>query len=317
MVTQKQIKAWIPEALAIFQRFMPPFPGMDTIPIPEIHIVSDKTVFPTRKMLVAKLRSRQTDIDEDHYTSIMEMIHGDLGDAILIWQKYIPDPQKIPLADDYFCHYLWHELGHYYAIHNECRSDDLHRFNNPGLAAERAKQEGYWMWSEFIAEAIALYVEEQHCRIDNKEFYHPELLKWEPNEWGYLVEKLLNFLEMAFCYYPSTIDEAGLAMYFATLLMDDATKRYVKAASEGKLRVYDKSTGRSRFAEPGSIEATCISDQAEAFQDTLWQMKRLLEIQLRKESFWEINAQWLEELGQHVIDLMNEKIALLASMSID
>ena len=102
MVTQKQIKAWIPEALAIFQRFMPPFPGMDTIPIPEIHIVSDKTVFPTRKMLVAKLRSRQTDIDEDHYTSIMEMIHGDLGDAILIWQKYIPDPQKIPLADDYF-----------------------------------------------------------------------------------------------------------------------------------------------------------------------------------------------------------------------
>lgn len=46
-------------------------------------------------------------------------------------------------------------------------------------------------------------------------------------------------------------------------------------------------------------------------------MKRLLEIQLRKESFWEINAQWLEELGQHVIDLMNEKIALLASMSID
>lgn len=97
MVTQKQIKAWIPEALAIFQRFMPPFPGMDTIPIPEIHIVSDKTVFPTRKMLVAKLRSRQTDIDEDHYTSIMEMIHGDLGDAILIWQKYIPDPQKILL----------------------------------------------------------------------------------------------------------------------------------------------------------------------------------------------------------------------------
>lgn len=46
-------------------------------------------------------------------------------------------------------------------------------------------------------------------------------------------------------------------------------------------------------------------------------MKRLLEIQLHKESFWEIDAQWLEELGQHVIDLMNEKIALLASMSID
>ena len=64
-------------------------------------------------------------------------------------------------------------------------------------------------------------------------------------------------------------------------------------------------------------QATCISDQAEAFQDTLWQMKRLLEIQLHKESFWEIDAKWLEKLGQHIIDLMNEKIALLASMSIN
>lgn len=294
MVTQKQIKAWIPEALAIFQRFMPPFPGMDTIPIPEIHIVSDKTVFPTRKMLVAKLRSRQTDIDEDHYTSIMEMIHGDLGEpslsgknTYLIRKRYLL--RMIISATISGMNWVTIMPSTMNVVLTTCTAS-----NNPGLAAERAKQEGYWMWSEFIAEAIALYVEEQHCRIDNKEFYHPELLKWEPNEWGYLVEKLLNFLEMAFCYYPSTIDEAGLAMYFATLLMDDATKRYVKAASEGKLRVYDKSTGRSRSAEPGSIEATCISDQAEAFQDTLWQMKRLLEIQLRKESFWEINAQWLE-----------------------
>jgi len=64
------------------------------------------------------------------------------------------------------------------------------------------------------------------------------------------VKKLLHFLEMAFFYYPSTIDEAGLAMYFATLLMDDATKRYVNAAAEGKLRVYDEKTGCNRLASP-------------------------------------------------------------------
>lgn len=88
MVTQKQIKAWIPEALSIFKKYMPPFPGMDCIPIPEIHIVSDRTVFQTRRKLVARLRSQQTEIDEGQYTSIMEMIHGEYGDAILIQQKY-------------------------------------------------------------------------------------------------------------------------------------------------------------------------------------------------------------------------------------
>lgn len=317
MVTQKQIKAWIPEALSIFQKYMPPFPGMEYIPIPEIHIVSDRTIFQTRRELVDRLHSQQTEIDEDQYSSIMEMIHGEYGDAILIHQKYIPDPKKIPLADDYFSHYLWHELGHYYAIHNECAAENLHRFNNPGLSADRIRQEGYWMWSEFIAETIALYVEEQHCRIDNRDFYHPEFLRWEPNEWGYLVEKLLHFLEMTFFYYPSTIDEAGLAMYFATLLMDDATKRYVNAAAEGKLRVYDEKTGCSRLTSPGEIEPTCISDQPEAFQETLWQLKAMLDRQLCKEKFWEIDADWLETLGQLVVDLMTEKVILLSSLPMD
>lgn len=102
MVTQKQIKAWIPEALSLFQKYMPPFSGMGYIPTPEIHIVSDRTLFQTRRELMNRLRSQQTEIDEEQYSSITEMIHGEYGDAILIHQKYIPTPKKIPLADDYF-----------------------------------------------------------------------------------------------------------------------------------------------------------------------------------------------------------------------
>ena len=51
-----------------------------------------------------------------------------------------------------------------------------------------------------------------------------------------------------------------LALYFAVLLTDDVTKRYVQAAYEAKLQVYDKETGGSKPMAPGSIEPTCISD---------------------------------------------------------
>ena len=51
MVTQKQIKDWLPTAIEIFQRFMPP----TDVPFPSVHIISDKTVFLTRAKLVEKV----------------------------------------------------------------------------------------------------------------------------------------------------------------------------------------------------------------------------------------------------------------------
>ena len=116
---------------------------------------------------------------------------------------------------------------------------------------------------------------------------------------------------MTFNTYPTTIDEAALAMYFATLLMDVATQRYVQAAKQGLLRVYD-SKRKSKRMEPGDIEPTCISDQPEAYQDILWEMKSLLEKQLAKKHFWAIDENWLEMVGQKIVDLGNEKIVLLA-----
>ena len=68
-----------------------------------------------------------------------------------------------------------------------------------------------------------------------------------------MLGSLLSFVLywfLTFFYYPSTIDEARLAMYFATPLIDDATKRYVNAATERKLRVYDEKSGCNRLASP-------------------------------------------------------------------
>ena len=132
-----------------------------------------------------------------------------------------------------------------------------------------------------------------------------------PEVWGNISEKLLDFLEMTFAWYEATIDEASLAMYFAHLLMDDATKRYVKAAEDGILHVYDGKR-KTRLMEPGSIDASCISEQEEAYQESLYSMKDMLEAQMKKERFWEINEEWLETIGQYIVDMMNSKIFMVA-----
>lgn len=152
-----------------------------------------------------------------------------------------------------------------------------------------------------------LYIEERYHSINRREHDHPELIVWEPNTWGGIADKRLDFLEMTFTTYPTTIDEATLAMYFAKLLIDDATKRYVRAAEDGLLRVYDQKNGSNR-TEPGIIESTCISDQPEAYQDLLWEMKEMLEKQMAKEHFWKIDENWLEMIGQEIIKMEYEKI---------
>lgn len=240
----------------------------------------------------------------------MEMLHGELGDAIIIRQKCVPSSKEIPLAECQSQHFFWHELGHFYAIHHECHSSNLNRFSDQKLSEERAKQEGYWFCSEFIAESIALYVDEQHRRIDNSRLYQPEKITWGPYNWEPIDEQLSDFLRMAFMWYDTTIDDAALAMYFATLLMDDATKRYVYAAENGELLVYD-SNMKIQPMELGSIDPTCIFEQEDAYQEPLLAMKAMLDLQMKKECFWEIDEDWLETLGQHIVDMMNSKILIL------
>ena len=188
-----------------------------------------------RTQLVNDLACKKTEFPED---SIMEYILGEKGHAILIRQNLLPDD-----SDEHFCWFFWHELGHFYAINSEVT--DLHHYNDPGLtddshiveftadgpvlglSDERLKQEGYWFWQEFIAEAISKYVSFMHR--SNTKYYHPELMDWHPQYWGGIVDRLVGLLDDALWYYPSTIDEYALAHYFANLLMDDFIVLYVAA----------------------------------------------------------------------------------------
>ncbi len=306
MITKKQILEWVDSAVEVFKQFIP-----DVGLVPEIHISTDRIILKTRAELVERLKSHQKNT-ADEYTSIMEMIHGELGDAILISQTKLQDLESNNLAFHYFCLFFWHEMGHFYAIKNE--KTNMHRFFDQELNSENAKQEGYWFWAEFIAQSIAYWVDELNCSINNAAYYHPEQIVWEPEVWGSITERLLNYLEMAFFYFGYTVDEASLAMFFSTILTDDLTKRYITAAEEGELLIYDNGL---RKAKPGEVEPTCISDAVEIFRDTLWKIHEILMVQIKKEDFWNIDEDWLEAIGQCIVELNSKKVILLSSRYTD
>lgn len=306
MLTQQQIRLWVPPATQIFQRYMPPIAA----PYPKVYIASRRTHTVLREKLISQTGNLHTSPPED---SIMEYIHGNTGNAILIRQDLLPDEN-----DEHFCWMYWHELGHFYAISSEITN--LHRYNDPSLvddssildmSPERVKQEGYWFWQEFIAQAISNHVSYKHRSTERD--YHPEQIDWCPEMWGGIVERLMDLLDATFWHYPTTIDEYSLAHYFALLLKDDFAMLYCKAAVEGKLRVFGDRNGREIYPAE-KIEPTCISDMVDVFQPPLWRMKALLDEKLSTDLFWSIDEGFLLELGKCVGALMIAKLKLLAEL---
>ena len=61
------------------------------------------------------------------------------------------------------------------------------------------------------------------------------------------------------------------------------------------------------------IEPTCISDvDDERFRVQLWKMKELLETQVKKEKFWEIDEDFLLEIGTCIGELMFAKLKVMS-----
>jgi hypothetical protein len=308
--TQNEIRHWSNYAIDIFDSVMPSI-GKS---YPSIHIATAKTFPAMRTELVKQTGCTHT---EESEAAIMEYIHGDKGYAILIRQNLLPDRDE-----DHFDSMLWHELGHFYAINTE--RTEFYHYSDPGIvdsshimelteagpilgmSDERLKQEGYWFWQEFIAESISKYVSYKNRSV--RDSYQPELIDWKPMFWDGIVDKLLYLLNSTLYQYQHTIDEYGLAHYFANLLMDDFIKLYVQAAADGKLKVYDEEIGIVVYPDE-PIEPTCISDiDSEEMQKPFWKMKQILEEQLAKEQFWLIDEQFLLDIGSCIGDMMFCKI---------
>lgn len=305
MLTQKIIKGWLPGLNAVFRYHLPLRP----IPYPMVQFSNARNYLTVRGKIIETTGCKIKMIPED---SCMEFIHGSLNDVILIRTDQLPAGTDF----DFFGHLYWHEMGHFYANNANAALEKYNDPDNPPLEEPeenvKYKQRGYWFWDEFIAEALANYVDYKF-RSSNPEnpsepnpSYQPEKIDWKVETWENLVDWLMDLLEQTFWTYED-IDEYILAHYFATLLMDDKYKEYVNAAREGKLKIYGKDTPEA----PGTIEPTCISDQDEEFQPILWEMKAMLERQLKKREFWKTDEAMLEKLGRLIYGLDELKAEMI------
>lgn len=321
MITQSQIREWISDALLIFEIYMPV--NELSRPLPQIYIGSPKTITSLRAALVKQTGSLQTKASG---TAIMEMIHGGNGDAILIQQKLILDPERFKDARRDFIHQLWHELGHFFAINAE--TTNLFRYFNEDWTCtnspDRSKQEGYWMWAEFVAEAISFHVESEL----HNDASHPymaaiypdkEITEWRPRYWHPSSDKLQHLLDLTMHYYTYTLDEAALGTYFATLLMDQTTVKYIQAMAEGKLLEEDFTADTPwntyRNISPDEFDAEHIEELDPVFHEDLRELKHLLAKQIEKKGFWVVEEDFMDEIGKRILSLMQKKQMLLNERS--
>ena len=308
-----EIQCLAPAAYNIFKSIMPPV----TFSCPQIYVANGRDFRKVREQALIDVSCPYKETPAED--SIMEYIHGEKGSAILIRQNLLPDKDEKS-----FCWFFWHELGHWYAINSE--KDNLHRYNAPdlldnisiadrlrGIASLQLKQEGYWFWQEFIAEALSKYVAGKY----GAEHYNkkPDHIDWNPVVWGPIVHYLDDMLDAAFSPFNSTVDEYALAHYFANLFMRDIVVLYVKAAEAGELLVND---GGKIIYPDKPIEPTCISDiDPEEFQPAMWELYKLLEAQMQREHFWEIDENFLLELGRHIKKLRDIKIQIIAATELE
>ncbi len=264
---------------------------MPSATVPVIRIASAATLRSVRSQLVEETKSLNQNMKEP-YTSMMEALHGDGGAAILVYQKYCTDTQSE------FNHALWHELGHVYAIAAE--TEPFHHLADQGLTPNRVRQEGYWVWNEFIAESIANHVGAVLCPVD------AEKMKCQ-KYWRHPYCRLQSMIQSAHHLYSHTFSEYDLAFYFATLLTDPATKAFVDGAVNDELTVWDPDKWAYVPMKPGSIEPTALSMIPHCYGEHLLDMMDLLREKVEEPEFWKVDGAFLDHLGLLMTELNQMK----------
>ncbi|MCR5604553.1 MAG: hypothetical protein K6G27_12765 [Lachnospiraceae bacterium] len=289
MLSQKQIRQWIPDAVSAFQSVMPPI----SKPYPIIQIASSATLNKVRSHLVEQTKSQNRNI-KNPYTSMMEMLYGHSGTAILIYQKLCPE------SKDEFNHALWHELGHFYAISAETESFFL--LADQKTNENQIRQSGYWLWNEFIAECISNHVgkEINSSLIENTD-YNCQLY------WRQTYLRLQYLIQLAYNILPYSFSEYDLAIYYATLLTDPYTVTFVNNAINNELTVWDPNKESYIPMRPDSIEPTALSLLPKEYVNLLLDITDLLRDKVEEIEFWKVDESFLDRLGLIVNELNIKK----------
>ena len=314
--SKAELQSLVPSACDIFKSIMPPIDAS----LPRVYIADGRNFLRVRKEVFSDIGCPDKELPAED--AITEYIHGEQNSAILIRQNLLPDNDK-----QSFYWFLWHELGHWYTRNTE--PDDLRRYSNPNLldavtlsdrlrgvntTITQLKQDGYWFWQEFIAEAISQYVSGEY---DAQQFDTSQPIEWRSSVYFPIIIYLDSMLDAAFSP-DDAVDEYALAHYFANLLMRDVIVLFEKAAEAGEL-IPDTIDGFEIPDVPdASMDPTRISDiEFEEFQPAMRELHKLLKCQVQKERFWEVDENFLLELGRHIKELRDIKIQIIATIELE
>jgi len=260
MITQAQIKSWLPDTISSFTAKYP-------VSVPSIRIAS--------RMCAEKVRD-QAYIDVGlsnpssprSLTAAGETIHGPKGSIIVIFQA------NCPVVHDDFERFLWHELGHTFVFSEE--ADDFfpkYCFGHP----ENRISIGYLFWEEFVAEALAYSIRGEEVYLD---VTHPLI-------WPKIYITLQGLLEAGI-----SGDYRSLAYFFATSLMDKKSSQFLAIIERMRLQEPLESVeSSSEGIRPIEVNADITH------LDSIY---ALLQSQLENSKWWLVNERFLPKLGRRL-----------------
>lgn len=254
MIEEKTLNEWVSELQRQFQEFMPHIDKE----YPKIYFAGKKDIESTISEIDDELDLREPLTSSSQSYRFAEFLHGNLGDAVLIYARQITSEDLFPR----FAERFWTQLGYFYMVSTEPQEwfdffnmpeEDWEDYvyehedeEDPELSAkfdaEYQARAGYRLWHSFAASAIA----------------------------NILVRKYFGKKQREAKIVRDRISEEETGMYLAALFTHD-------------------------------IEDSALSmpDNARHFWDEL---KKIIEPQYQKDSFWITDEKTLSELGEQYFD---------------
>ena len=296
MLTQRKMKEWIPETVKLFQTVMP---SID-VPYPEIWIVTDKTMDKVRNLLLEKTQS-QAKLRLG--IPAMETIHGAGGDAIIVYQQAFRGALWDEGCKGRFQHFLWHELGHFYALRMEDPAENFSRFMDQKPHPDEFEALlGYSFWSEFIAETIAGRVTPE-----------PEI-DWSRFDWYPVRNELTSLLSEAFNASGTEVSWYDLAFYIAKVLSDKTVIGFLDAAKNGKVKVrkpYDYIHLTQMSFDEAKIDPSGLDGLTKELLPIVKDLYKYMELQLMEEKYWRVTYEDLVTIGT-IIHAMERTMLMMS-----
>ena len=278
MPTKAEIESRITRIYTVFKKTMPPI----AIPYPSITVATQRTHRDARALFVARTGAAAIPANDQ----AVELIRGPKGSAIIVRKEQIK-------SLDHLYHALWAELGRFYistaAIHP---------------AETKEMEAGRDFWFTFAPEAIANRVERAlRMNADTYSSAVPikaETIEWPEEQWRHVYDELK--LQLLSIYGKRSIQISELAIHLAASITDDLLVDMIEKGRAGELP--------GRKGQP--FDPIGVDMMPVEMRKPMMELIALLEAQMAREQFWEVDEKTLGRIGQLICAMNEAYLAIIA-----